>query len=62
MDRIRQGMRKYDAVVNVINTDDRKIIKKYGLSRGVCINGAPVIRRMAPWKEIEPIVKQMMTD
>jgi len=60
VDRIRQGMRRYDAVVNVVNTDDRKVIEKYGLSRGVCINGVPVISRMTPWKEIEPIVKQLI--
>lgn len=34
VNRIKQGIRKYDAVVNVIKTDDRKIIQKYGLSRG----------------------------
>jgi GNAT superfamily N-acetyltransferase len=62
VDRIKQGMRKYDAAVNAIKTDDRRVIEKYGLSRGVCINGLPVISRMAPWKEIEPIVKQMITD
>jgi N-acetylglutamate synthase-like GNAT family acetyltransferase len=59
VDRIEQGMRKYDAVVNAINTDDKRVIEKHGLSRGVCINGVPVVNRMAPWKEVESIFKQI---
>ena len=47
-------------VVNAINTDDRKIIEKYGLSRGICINDVPVLKRMASLKEVELIVKQTM--
>jgi len=59
-DKAKRNTRKHDAIVNAINTDDRKLIEKYGLSRGVCINGAPVIKRMASWKEIESVVKQAL--
>lgn len=59
-DKVKRNMRKYGAVVNTINTDDRKVIEEYGLSRGVCINGAPVIKRMASWKEIELVAKQVL--
>ena len=58
VDKIKQNMKKYNAVVNAINTDDRKVIEEYGMSRGICINGTPIIKRMASWKEIEPIIKQ----
>jgi len=58
VDKIKRNIKKYNAVVNEINTDDRKTIEEHGMSRGVCINGVPVIKRMAPWKEIETIVKQ----
>ncbi|MDI6847842.1 MAG: GNAT family N-acetyltransferase [Candidatus Bathyarchaeia archaeon] len=58
VDRIKRNVKRYDAVVNAVNTDDRKIIEEYGMSRGVCINGEPVIKRMASWKEIESVVKQ----
>jgi len=58
VDKIKRNMKKYDAVVNAINTDDRKVIEEYGMSRGVCINGVPIVKRMASWKEIESIVKQ----
>jgi GNAT superfamily N-acetyltransferase len=57
---VKGNMKKYDAVVNMINTDDRKVIEEYGLSRGIYINGVPVIKRMAPWKEIQSVVKQTL--
>ncbi len=60
VDKVKRGMKKYDAVVNAINADDRKIIEKYGLSRGIRINGVPVLKWMASLKEIELIVKQNM--
>jgi GNAT superfamily N-acetyltransferase len=60
VDKIRRGIKKRDAVVNIINTNDRRKIEHYGISRGVCINGVPIFKRMASWKEIESIVKQML--
>lgn len=60
VEKIKRNVKKYDAVVNVVNTDDRKAIRKYGISRGVCINGVPVIKRMASWKEIEMAIKKQM--
>jgi GNAT superfamily N-acetyltransferase len=61
VDKIRQNIKKYEAVVKVINTDDRKTIEKYGMSRGVCVNGMPIIKRMASWKEIETTIEQAKT-
>jgi len=58
VDKIKRNIRKYDAVVNSINTDDRKVIEEYGMSRGVCVNSVPIVKRMASWKEIEPIIRQ----
>jgi len=60
VDKVKRGMKKYGAVVNAINTDDRTVIEEYGLSRGVCINGKPVVKRMASWKEIDFAVKQVI--
>ncbi len=54
VDEIKRNIRKYSGVtLNVINTDRRDVIEEYGMSRGVCINGEPVIKRMASWKEIK---------
>ena len=38
--------------VNVVKSDDKKTIEEFGMSRGVRINGRPVIKSMASWKEI----------
>jgi hypothetical protein len=56
--QVKQGMKKYDAVVKILNTDDRELMTRHGFSRGVCVNGEPVVKRMASWKEIESFVKQ----
>jgi len=56
--KIKRNIRKYNVIVNEINTDDRKIIEEYGISRGVYINGVPAIKRMATWKEVELLIKQ----
>ncbi len=51
---IKEGIKNYPKVeINIINTDNRDIIKKTGISRGIKINGKPVIKRMASWEEIE---------
>lgn len=56
-DNIGKGMRKYPGVtLNVIDTDPREIIERYGLARGVAINGEPVIKRMATWKEVKLVL------
>lgn len=53
VDELDKNLRKYPSVtVNIVNTDDRKTIEEFGMSRGVFINGRPVIKRMASWKEI----------
>ncbi|MFW9943718.1 MAG: GNAT family N-acetyltransferase [Candidatus Sifarchaeia archaeon] len=57
IDKVRRSMKKYGATVEAINTDDRAVVEEYGLSRGVCINGKPVIKRMATVKEVEAAVK-----
>jgi GNAT superfamily N-acetyltransferase len=60
VDKVKRGMKKYGAVINAINTDERAVIEEYGLSRGVCINGKPVLKRMASWKEIDSAVKEVV--
>ena len=51
---VMRARRKYSGLMlKVINTDSRDTIERFGLARGVSINGEPVIRRMASWKEIK---------
>lgn len=40
-----------------INTDEREAIEDFGLSRGIAINGKPVIKRMAAWREIKSAIE-----
>ena len=39
--------------LNIIKTNNRKIIEKFGISRGLIINGTPVIKRLALWNEMQ---------
>ncbi|MFX1603318.1 MAG: hypothetical protein ACFFCK_07520 [Promethearchaeota archaeon] len=56
-DKVRRAVKKYKAIVEAVNTDDRAVVEEYGLSRGVCVNGMPVMKRMATVKEVEAAVK-----
>jgi GNAT superfamily N-acetyltransferase len=49
---------KYDVAINTVNTDDRKIMEKYGLSRGVLLNGFPILKRMSSVKEIKEKINE----
>ncbi|MFX1482459.1 MAG: GNAT family N-acetyltransferase [Promethearchaeota archaeon] len=60
VDKAKRALKRYDVTVTSINTDDRKMVEKFGLSRGVIINGKPVIKRMATVKEIESAVKEIV--
>jgi hypothetical protein len=54
-------MKRYGAVVNAINTDDKTIIGEIWGVWGVCINGKPMLKRMASWKESDSAVKQAIS-
>jgi len=58
IDTFKTEITKYPrTILNIVRTDDRKIIEEYGISRGVLIDGKPVIKRMAAWKEIQPEIE-----
>jgi hypothetical protein len=61
VDQARRNLQSYAGVkLNLINTDDKSVIERYGLSRGVSINGVPVIKRMASWKEIKSALNKFV--
>lgn len=63
IDNIQKNIKKYPKVaVNIVNTDDRKAIEEFGMSRGICINGNPVIKRMASWKEIGTVIEKIQRE
>ncbi len=58
-DQVRKNVRRFPGVtVNMIDTDSRDTIEKFGMSRGVSINGEPVIKRMGSWKEIKSALER----
>ena len=59
VDKVARNLKKYDVVVKSVNTDERNVLEDYGLSRGVCINGMPVLKRMGTVKEVEALVKEV---
>ncbi len=60
LDRVRRNLREFsDVTLNVVNTDKRDVIERFGISRGVFINGEPVIKRMASWKEIRSVLNKL---
>jgi len=60
---IKKGMKKYPKVeINIINTDDRNIIEQMGISRGIRINGKPVIKRMVSWEEVETQINKIQNE
>jgi hypothetical protein len=59
VDKVTRNLKKYDVVVKSVNTDERSVLEDYGLSRGVCINGMPVLKRMGTVKEVEALVKEV---
>jgi hypothetical protein len=59
MKREKQNLERYDIQLNIINTDNRRIVEEYGMSRGIMVNGVPKISRMASLKEVESLLMQL---
>ena len=51
--KIKENVKASRLTVNIINTDRRDSIEKFGIARGIAINGEPLIKRMATWKEVK---------
>jgi GNAT superfamily N-acetyltransferase len=52
-DKVMENVKHHGVTANLISTDSRDIMEEFGISRGISINGDPVIKRMATWKEIK---------
>ena len=47
VDQIKRNAKRYPRTsVNVVNSDDRKVVEEFGLSRGVYVNKKPAVKRM----------------
>ncbi len=45
--------------LNIIETNNRNIIERFGISRGLIIEGKPVIKRVALWNEMQKQIKNL---
>lgn len=60
---MKKELVKYSNIkVNVVDTNKRELIQKFGLSRGTCLNGTPLITRMASWEEIKPKIEKYLKE
>jgi len=56
---IKKNIKKFpDVNLKLVNTNTKEVIKKYGISRGIAINGKPLIKRMASWSEIKTQIER----
>ncbi len=63
IDNIEEKAKKYPRVtVNIVKSDNKRIIEEFGISRGICINGKPVIKRIASWKEIRTEIEKIQKE
>jgi GNAT superfamily N-acetyltransferase len=57
----KQGLEKYPQVkIQCISTDKAEISRSIGISRGICFNGKPIIKRMASWEELKSKIGEKM--
>ena len=55
-----QGLRRLPVEVRVVSTDNPDVVREYGLTRGVCVNGYPLVRRLASGREVIGKVKNYL--
>ncbi len=57
-DEVSRNAKSSSIMLRRICTDSRETIEEVGLARGISINGRPVIKRMAAWKEIKSALEK----
>ncbi|MFX1287893.1 MAG: GNAT family N-acetyltransferase [Promethearchaeota archaeon] len=50
---------EYNLDFNTIETNSRKVIEKFGISRGLILNGKPIIKRLALWNEMKKEIQKV---
>jgi len=61
IDGVARNLRKSDVDLRLINTDERSVLEEYGLTRGVCVDGQPLIKRMASGNEVVRTLKRFLS-
>lgn len=52
IDGVVRTLRHPEVEVRLVNTDERGVVEEYGLTRGVCLDGRPLIKRLASGREV----------
>ncbi|MDI7246963.1 MAG: GNAT family N-acetyltransferase [Bacillota bacterium] len=52
IDGAMRGLRRLGVEVCLVNTDERTTAAAYGLTRGVCVDGRPLVHRLASGREV----------
>ena len=59
IDELTQNIKQnLDINLKVVETNNREIIEKFGISRGLLIEGKPVLKRIALWNEMQKEIKK----
>lgn len=61
IDELNKNLEKNPVLkLKVLKTDDRELIEKYGISRGLIIEGKPTLKRIALWNEMQKEIKRLL--
>ncbi|MDI7249774.1 MAG: GNAT family N-acetyltransferase [Bacillota bacterium] len=55
-----RALGQFDVEVRLVNTDERAVVQEYGLTRGVCVDGQPLIKRLASGREVARAVERYL--
>lgn len=59
---MRNHIGKLDVEVRLVNTDDQAVVEEHGMTRGVCVDGQPLIARLASGREVVRAVKRRLEE
>ncbi|MEW6228989.1 MAG: GNAT family N-acetyltransferase [Bacillota bacterium] len=62
IDGVMRSLRRFDVEVRLVNTDERAAMEAYGLSRGVCVDGLPLVNRLASGREVARAVERYLEE
>ncbi|MFW9951543.1 MAG: GNAT family N-acetyltransferase [Candidatus Thorarchaeota archaeon] len=51
---IQEGIKQFENLdLSIISTNNKKIVKEFGISRGIILNSIPVFKRMDTWNQVK---------
>ncbi len=57
---IREGIKLYQSIdINIISTTKKRLIEKFGISRGVTLNNRPLFKSMITWDHVKKEIDKL---